>query len=159
VEADPKVTVSDAPRGTRSAKCDEKGRLKLNSEFLQYLKQLGETKLFVTTLDERTARLYPIPRWKETEKILETETVNPLGAESLLFMANYYGEDVEIDDQGRVLVPKLLRQELGLEGQTVYMLWVKGAIEVHSEANVKQKLQVSRTLAAEALSGLKARGV
>jgi MraZ protein len=159
VEAEAKVSVADAPRGTRSAKCDDKGRLKLPAEFHQYLKELGETKLFVTTLDERTVRLYPIPRWKQTEKILETETLNPEGAEALTFLANYYGEDVDLDDQGRVLIPKLLRQELGIEGQTVYMLWVKGTIEVHSEGNVKQMLQSSRTRAAEALGPLKGRGV
>jgi MraZ protein len=67
VEANPRPAPVEPPRGTYQARVDEKGRLKLPAVFQQYLTDLGETKVFVTSLDVRIARIYPISVWKENE--------------------------------------------------------------------------------------------
>jgi MraZ protein len=160
VESDPNSAPAyDAPRGFHQARCDEKGRVKLPAALHQYLRALGEKKLFVTTLDERTARLYPISSWKETEKILENAGDDAEAAEHVTFLANHYGVDSDMDDQGRLLLPKELRQELGLENQPVWLLWSKGKIEMLGETVYKQRFDEARGRKTDALARLKARGV
>ena len=63
--------VPDAPRGVFRAAVDDKGRLKLPASIVQYLEALGERKVFITTLDEAEARIYPLSVWRETEKMLQ----------------------------------------------------------------------------------------
>ena len=65
------ATPVEAPRGFFSARVDEKGRLKLPAAITQYLGALGENKVFVTTLNGSTARIYPISAWRQTENVLE----------------------------------------------------------------------------------------
>ena len=57
----------EPPHSIAQARVDEKGRLKLPSEFLEYLKKLGVDKVFITTLDRELARIYPISVWKANE--------------------------------------------------------------------------------------------
>ena len=47
------------PRGIYPAKVDDKGRLKLPADFHRYLTEIGATKVFVTSFDERVGRIYP----------------------------------------------------------------------------------------------------
>ena len=48
----------------------------------------------------------------------------------MAFIANHYGEDTEVDAQGRVLMPTTLRRDLELEKDDVHLLWYKQRIEV-----------------------------
>jgi MraZ protein len=120
----------DAPRGVLSARVDEKGRLKLPSSIVQYLDGFGERKVFITTLNVKTARIYPISVWKRTEAILEESADDSDVRDDLAFIAYHYGADDEIDGQGRVLVPTELRRTLKLENEQVYLRCTKQRIEV-----------------------------
>jgi MraZ protein len=120
----------DPPLGTYSAKVDEKGRLKLPSAFKEYLASFGDKRVFVTSLDDRTVRIYPISVWKANEKFFEEFTDDPEAAEDLAFVANMNGAGCEMDDQGRVLVPQELRRKLNLEDQAVWLGHHKGRIDV-----------------------------
>lgn len=159
MEPNPSPAPPEAPRGFHQARCDEKGRVKIPAALHQYLKAIGEKKLFVTTLDERTARLYPISSWKETEKILENATDEAQASEDALFLANHYGVDSDMDDQGRLLIPKELRQQLGLESQPVWLIWTKGKIEMLGETVYKQRFSEVRSRMADSLARVKAKGV
>ena len=83
-----------------AAKMDDKGRVKLPTDFQTYLAALNQ-KFFVTSLDRRIARLYPIPLWRETKKKLEEENEHTEEAENLLFTALELGSEAEMDSQGR----------------------------------------------------------
>ena len=50
----------EPPRGMFNGRLDDKGRMKLASALVQYFSALPERKLFVTSLDRRTAQIYPI---------------------------------------------------------------------------------------------------
>src|SRR5438445_469324 len=52
-------------------KLDDKGRLKLPAVFLEYFGELGEKKLFVTSINRRTAQIYPTSVWRKNKKLLE----------------------------------------------------------------------------------------
>jgi MraZ protein len=134
VDSEIKVPVPpEPPRGTYPARVDEKGRLKLPVRFQEYLGELPEKKLFITSLDGHIARIYPISVWKENEKFFETFTDDPQAAEDVAFMANDLGSDVAVDSQGRLLLSPELRRELSLENQAVRLLFYKGRIDVYSE--------------------------
>jgi DNA-binding transcriptional regulator/RsmH inhibitor MraZ len=100
--------------------------------FQQYLKDLGEQRVFMTTLDERTAQIYPMSVWKENEKFFEAYTEDPQAAEDIAFTAYDMGDDGEPDGEGRLLLPQQLRRTLGLECQPVWLHCYKGRINVYS---------------------------
>ena len=82
VEDQPKAMPVEPPRGFFSAHVDDKGRLKLPVDVQQYLGAIGDDKLFVTSVDDRIARIYPISVWKGNEKVLEAlATEDPDAAE------------------------------------------------------------------------------
>ena len=118
---------------------DDKGRLKLPVLFQQYLSAMPEKKLFVTSLDRRIARIYPMSVWRENEKFFESFRDNPRASQDAAFNAADLGADAEMDSQGRILFPTELRRELGIENQAVRLFAYKGRIEVLSEAIYAQR--------------------
>lgn len=159
MEGEPIPVVSDPPRRTHSARCDQNGRLKLPADLHQYLKARGDNTVWVTTVDERTARIYPISTWKEIENTLAAGGEDAGHAEAVGFIARHYGDDAAIDEQGRLLVPKTLRQGLGLENQTVYLSWNKGKIDMDSESVYNAKLEAYRAQLPAALERLRTKGI
>lgn len=145
-----------APRGFYSARVDEKGRLKLPVNFQQYL---GDEKLFVTCLDTRIARLYPISVWQANEKRLAEMTQDPEVAEHIRFMADHYGADSEIDAQGRVLLPTELRRDLKLENQQVWLQCIQDAVSVFSKEIYDEQQRLARENLAEKLKLAKQNGL
>lgn len=124
----------EPPRGIYQARVDDKGRLKLPVVFQQYLTAIGEEKVFITSLDRRTARVYPRSIWSENEKFFENYTKDPELAEDVAFNANDMGADSEMDSQGRLLVPQKLRQTLEIENEQVWLDCYKGRINVYTKA-------------------------
>ena len=154
----PAVAV-EAPRGTLSGRVDEKGRLKLPTAIVQYLEAIGEHKVFITTLNLSTALIYPISAWRETEKMLQESGEDADSRADLAFVANHYGEDSEIDTQGRVLFPTTLRRELELEKDDVHLLFYKGRIEVFGSKNYQQRLDQAKSGLVEKLRTLEKKGL
>ncbi len=134
----------EAPRGTLNGRVDEKGRLKLPAAIAQYLGALGERKVFVTTLNTSTALIYPISVWRETEHMLSEPGEDAEIRADVAFVANHYGEDVEIDAQGRVLMPTTLRRELELEKDDVHLVCYKQRIEVFGSKIYGERLETAK---------------
>jgi DNA-binding transcriptional regulator/RsmH inhibitor MraZ len=117
-----------------ASRVDEKGRLKLPAPFQAYLNGIAERKLFVTSLDRRIGKIYPMPYWRENERILKGYRSNPRAAQIIAFNANDLGADAEMDSQGRVHLSQELRKELGVENSTVRVMVNNGPIEIYSES-------------------------
>ena len=111
----------------------KKGRLKLPAAFKEYVGSFGVKKVFVTSLDFRIARLYPIALWRSNEKFFEQFTDDPEAAEDIAFIANDMGADCEMDDQGRVLIPQELRRHLGIENQPVWLESYQGLVNIYGK--------------------------
>lgn len=140
----------EPPRGILQARCDEKGRLKLPAAFTKYLEELGERKVFITTLDERITRIYPISVWKENEKFFRSYQANPGARNDVWFILNDWGADSEIDGQGRVLVPTELRRHMNIEGQPVWLYHSDGRLDMMSkEVYGERKRSAQQDLAAK----------
>jgi len=149
----------EAPRGTLSGRVDEKGRLKLPAAIVQYLEALGDKKVFVTTLNTSTALIYPISVWRETEAMLQEPGEDADLRSDVAFVANHYGEDTEIDGQGRVLLPTTLRRDLELERDDVHVLCFKQRIEIFGSKVYAQRLEAAKSGLADKLKALEKKGL
>lgn len=139
--------IVEPPRGIFQARVDEKGRLKLPVEVWKYLVRLKADKVFVTSLDLRMIRVYPVPLWEANEKFFREFTEDPQAAEDIAFIANDVGADSDVDANARLLIPAELRRMLGVEGQPVWLDCLRGRINVYTK-------QVYEERKARALEGL-----
>jgi MraZ protein len=121
----------EPPLGMYPTRLDDRGRLKMPAIFLQYFSALPQKRLFVTSLDRTIARIYTAEAWRESLKFLEASPL-PM-AEEAAFNAADLGAETEMDNQGRITLPVELRQELGLENQTLRLQGNRQHIDVLSE--------------------------
>ncbi|MGD0133469.1 MAG: hypothetical protein ABSE57_15565 [Bryobacteraceae bacterium] len=159
MEEQPQTTPVEPPRGFFSAHVDDKGRLKLPVELQQYFSAIGDEKYFVTSVDDRIARIYPISVWKGNEKILEAlATEDPDAAEALAFVANDYGAEAKVDPQGRMTLPTDLRRALALENQEVRLDCSQGAVNIYSKTEYEERKRKAKGSLAEKLKAAKLKG-
>ncbi len=103
-------------RGNYLATADEKGRVKIPADFLAELRRLGK-KFYVTSATGDHARVYPMKAWEEIEKRLAKRSSYNPARQKLLARTNYYGQVVEMDGQGRILIPSILRESAEIKGE------------------------------------------
>jgi len=149
----------EPPRGMYPGRLDDKGRLKLPATFQQYFAVLKEKKLFVTSLDRRTAQIYPIEVWRTNEKFFESYRDNVKLARNIAFNANDLGAEAEMDSQGRVLFSPELRRELAIENQPVRLMAYRGRIEVLSEKIYEERKREAAQVSGDDVALLEAAGL
>jgi MraZ protein len=100
---------------------DEKGRLKVPAEFKRVIDEKYGLKFYITSLDGKVAQLYPFEEWERIEqKLASLSTFNPT-KKKFLSRVNFYGQEVEMDGQGRLLIPQLLRHSADIKGEVAVM--------------------------------------
>jgi MraZ protein len=100
---------------------DEKGRLKVPAEFKRVIDEKYGLRFYITSLDGKVAQLYPFEEWERIEqKLASLSTFNPT-KKKFLSRVNFYGQEVEMDGQGRLLIPQLLRQSADIKGEVAVM--------------------------------------
>jgi MraZ protein len=68
-------------------------------------------------MDGKVAQVYPFEEWERIEqKLAGLSTFNPT-KRKFLDRTNYWGQQVEIDGQGRLLMPQLLRESAEIKGE------------------------------------------
>lgn len=115
-------------RGTQTGRVDDKGRLKLPALVRSCLEEeYREPKVFITSLDGEEVKVFPLREWESVETRLSEKS--SAGNESdgeikqkILFQANRFGAEETLDNQGRILVPAVLREAAGMRGE-VKILW------------------------------------
>jgi MraZ protein len=145
------ITVPEPPHSFSPASVDDKGRLKLPAEFLEYLAALKVTKVFITTVNFTQVRIYPLSVWKQNEKLFQSAGENSAAMERLVRVAKHFGGDAEIDKSGRVLLPAPLRAEMGLEKQAVVVDVHNGRVNVMLKKVHDEMVQVARASLADDL--------
>src|SRR2546430_9296652 len=104
-------------RGNHPTRVDEKGRLKVPAEFKRVIDEKYGTQFYITSLDGRVAQVYPFEEWERIEqKLAGLSTFNPT-KKKFLDRVNYYGQMVEMDGQGRLLIPQLVRDSAQIKGE------------------------------------------
>ena len=104
-------------RGNAPAHIDDKGRLKVPNGFRVLLETKYGRELFVTSLNGDFVRLYPMPVWIEIEERLSAMPSTHPARVRFLDRANYFGQQVELDAQGRVVIPSRLRESALMTGE------------------------------------------
>ena len=153
------LLTAEHPHSIAQASVDEKGRLKLPAEFIEYLEALKVTRVFITTFDLRLARIYPMRVWEVNKALLQNAGENAAAAERLAFLAKAYGGDAEIDKSGRVLLPAKLREALNLEKQPVWLDEFQGRINVVTRQVHDERMQLAKANMSEDLKTLEKLGL
>jgi MraZ protein len=116
-------------RGNHQTRVDEKFRLKLPAEFKRLVDDEHGPVFFITSQDGKRAQLWPMKVWEAYEaKIVQLEESDP-DREDFLNVTSYYGQTVEMDSQGRLLLPPVIRQSAQLTGD-VNVLGMQTILEV-----------------------------
>jgi len=108
-------------RGNHPTRVDEKGRLKVPSEFKRVIDEKYALRFYITSLDGKVAQIYPFEEWERIEqKLAGLSTFNPT-KKKFLNRVNYYGQVVEMDGQGRLLIPQILRESAQIKGDVAVL--------------------------------------
>ena len=126
-------------RGNHPTRVDEKGRLKVPAEFKRVIDEKYGTQFYITSVDGRSAQIYPFEEWERIEqKLAGLSTYNPT-KKKFLTRTNYWGQVAEMDNQGRLLLPQLLRDSAQLKGEVAVIGYLT-RLEVKSMEGVRQEL-------------------
>jgi MraZ protein len=126
-------------RGNHPAKVDEKGRLKLPAAFKQLLDAQHVTQFYITSVDGKSAEIWPLPEWEKQEALLAESSTMDDAVAKYLNLTSYYGQQVEIDTQSRVLLPQILRGAARLDAEVAVMGKINH-LEVHNLALFEESL-------------------
>jgi len=126
-------------RGNCPAKVDEKGRLKIPSVFLDELKEFGN-QFYITSTTGETARIYPMKVWSEIEDKLAQKPSADVAKRKFLMRTSYFGQVAELDGQGRLLLPAVLRETAQTMGE-VDVFGALNYLEVMNHTRVLDKLK------------------
>jgi len=108
-------------RGNHPTRVDEKGRLKVPAEFKRVIDEKYSAQFYITSLDGKVAQVYPFEEWERMGGGgASLSTFNPT-KKKFLDRVNYYGQMVEMDGQGRVLIPQLLRDNAQIKGEVAVL--------------------------------------
>jgi len=108
-------------RGNYPATVDGKGRLKIPTAFKTYLDENYGPDFYVTSLDGQFVRVYPFAVWREIEEKLAAVPSMNKAKKKFLDRTNYWGQQVRMDGQGRVLVPGQLRDSAAMRGEVAVL--------------------------------------
>ena len=105
-------------RGGFPATIDAKGRVKLPARLREQLESGFGREVYVCSFFPHELRVYPLPVWEVIEeRLLSKPAMKP--AILKLIERVSYGQLVELDDHGRIIVPSLLRDMVEIEGEVV----------------------------------------
>jgi MraZ protein len=126
-------------RGNHPTRVDEKGRLKVPAEFKRVIDEKYGTQFYITSLDGKVAQIYPFEEWEQIEqKLAGLSTFNPT-KKKFLSRVNYWGQQVEMDGQGRLLLPQLLREAAQIKGEVAVVGYQK-YLEVRNLEAYRQEI-------------------
>src|SRR5712691_8756361 len=126
-------------RGRLSGREDDTGCVKIGDGLLEPMKQYG-TAFYITSCTSECARIYPMRVWAEIEEKLARVSSHNRAKRKFLTRANYFGQVVELDGQGRVLLPTALRETAEMKGE-VDVFGSLNYLEVWNHARVVEDMK------------------
>jgi len=108
-------------RGNYLARIDEKGRLKVPVPFKEELERSYKGEFWVTSPDGQCGWIYPMEEWNKIEERLLNNPSSSNLRRKFLDRTNYYGQVVRWDNQGRILIPAVLREAAQIKGHVAVL--------------------------------------
>ena len=129
-------------RGNHPTRVDDKGRLKLPAEYKRRAEEVYGAQFYITSSDGKRAEIYPLKEWEKIEEKLAGIPKFNEAKKKFLDITNYFGQMSEMDEQGRVLIPKLLREAANLQGEVV-VLGMQTYLGVANHTGYKQEMDTN----------------
>jgi MraZ protein len=126
-------------RGSASARIDEKGRLKIPTAFRIVVHARKGPDVYITSLTGDSVLIYPTEVWAALEAKLRAKSQFVPAISKFLDRVAYYGQNDELDPQGRVTIPTHLRERAGIVGE-VRVLGRITYLEVWNEQRLLEKM-------------------
>jgi len=154
-------TAARQPLGSFETRCDEKGRIRLPSEWLHFIAHdLKDTRVFCTSLDSAsTIRIYPESIWRYNLALFEQQLELAAEVDALLTNADYYGVLSTPDTSGRVLIKAELRARMELLGDLVVGTGKRGVIHVYRKTDHQALLVAAAQAVPDAIQKLTRAGM
>ena len=126
-------------RGTHLYSVDDKGRVAIPARFIKELSGLQDERLVVTRFKRRNRPcldVYPLSVWQRLEERIATK--KRFNKKVAAFESWYVGaaQDVQLDGQGRLLIPPTLRTHAGIGREVMFVgatdkfqIWDKDVFE------------------------------
>ena len=129
-------------RGNHPTRVDEKGRLKLPADHRKTVDMVyGTTAFYVTSRDGQLVEIWPMKEWEAIEAQLAELPAS--GAKTNFLKAvNYWGQVVEFDSAGRLLIPQLLRENAEMSGD-VAVIGMQKYLTVDLDARRRSTLKAN----------------
>lgn len=111
---------------------DKKGRLIIPSKFRESFKEYGVEKFYITRGLDKCLFMFTESEWKSQES--KFKSISFTKAEARKFNRLYFSgaSDIECDKQGRILIPKYLKDYAGIK-RDVMIVGVSSRIEIWSK--------------------------
>ena len=122
-------------RGLTAITIDAKGRMAIPSRYRDLVKNDTNGSLVLTIdTEDRCLLLYPHPQWEQIEqKLIELPSFNPVSRRVQRLLIGHATE-VELDRNGRILIPSELREYADLRS-TVMLVGQGKKFEIWSESS------------------------
>jgi len=125
-------------RGGSTVNLDAKGRLAFPTRYRGALEERCEGRVVLTVHDDRCLLLYPYPDWDEIERKLVRLPNQDKRTRTLQRMLLGHATELDVDKNGRILIPPRLRDFANLEKRVVlaglgnkFEIWNETAWEQH----------------------------
>jgi MraZ protein len=138
-------------RGNHPAKVDEKGRLKVPAAFKQLMDAANVTQFYITSVDGKSAEVWPLPEWEKREQQLAESSTLDDAVQKYLTLTSYYGQQVEMDSQARLLLPQILRGTASLDAE-VTVFGKMTYLEVHNREIFERSLPANEMTAEDRMA-------
>jgi MraZ protein len=97
-------------RGANPITLDAKGRMAMPTRYRERIAERCNNQMVITIDRDHCLLLYPLPDWEEIEsKLMKLPSLNR-GARELQRLMVGHAAEIELDAQGRILLPPDLRQ-------------------------------------------------
>lgn len=129
-------------RGLNSLNMDVKGRVTIPTQYRQAVTEEANGQLVITIdTEDRCLLLYPLPQWRMIEERLEHLPTFQPAARRIQRLLIGHATELELDRNGRILLPALLREYAGLDKTVMlvgqgkrFEIWGDSQWQMHRDA-------------------------
>jgi MraZ protein len=103
--------------GHYPTRLDDKGRLKIPADFKREIDKLDDAQFYITSFDGVVIQLYPLKEWLVFDEQIKRQATSHQMLSKFQDTTSYYGQVVEMDNQGRLTIAEWLRNKFGLKDE------------------------------------------
>lgn len=133
--------------------------MQLAAEVVEHFRREPDARMFITTVADGIASIYPMRAWQQNLDRLHRELENPEEAEDLEFWANAHGACTQMDSLGRVIIPAKLRQMFQLDGEPLMLVAARDRIDIYRLPQFEERERQLAQRVAETRKVMLRRGV